>query len=168
LFKRFMMISMIVMGVVLVAGSLFFGLVTNSSGKTASLPESIAGVPLKTADYGAQAVAEITSLHQKDLLVSSGAKGLYGTAGQISLWVAGFSSNADAGQSLQSMTEKISQGNSPFSFTDQKQVAGRPINELEGMGQKHFYFQSGKSVIWLAADLQLADRALKDVLNFYP
>jgi len=167
-FRRFMVISMIVVGVVLVTGSLFFGFVTYSGGETASLPESIAGVPLKTADYGSQAVAEITRLHQKDLLVSSGAKGLYGNDGQISLWVAGFSSDATASQSLNSMTEKISLGISPFSFIGQKQVAGRPINELEGMGQKHFYFQSGKSVIWLATDVELADRALKDVLNFYP
>ncbi len=168
MFRRFMVISMIVVGLVLVAGSLLFGFVTYSGGETASLPESIAGVPLRTANYGSQAVAEITRLHQKDLLVTSGAKGLYGYRSQFSLWAAGFSSGAVASQSLNTMTEKISQGNSPFSFTGQKQVAGRTIYELYGMGQKHFYFQSGKLVIWLAADVEMADRALKEVLNYYP
>jgi len=167
-FRRFTVISMIVVGAVLLVGSLLFAFFTNSSSETASLPESIAGTPLISADYGAKAVAEITRLHQKDLLVSSGAMGLYGNASQITLWVAGFSSDATASQSLNSMTEKISQGNSPFIFIDQKQVIGHPINELEGMGQKHFYYQSGKSVIWLAVDSRIADRALVDVLNFYP
>lgn len=166
--RRLLVILLIIVGLGLVGGSLFFGFAAYASGKNNALPESIDGFPLQTADFGSQAVAEITRLHQKDLLVSSGAKGLYGNGNQFSLWVAGFSSRAVASQSLNSMTQKISLGNSPFSFISQKQDANRIIYELDGMGQKHYYFQSGKLVIWLAADNDKADRALKDVLKFYP
>ncbi len=36
------------------------------------------------------------------------------------------------------------------------------------MGQRHFYFQSAAQVIWLAADPEMAEQALKEALAFYP
>jgi hypothetical protein len=168
LFRRFLTISVVVIGVVLLAGSLVFAYRANSGDRVSLLPESVSGLPLISADNGPQAVAEITRMHQKDLLVSSGAKGQYGNAGQVSVWAAGFSSETEASQSLETMTEKISQGNSPFSPIGQRQVRVRIVEELEGMGQKHFYFQSGKLVIWLAANSDLAEKALDEVLYFYP
>jgi hypothetical protein len=36
------------------------------------------------------------------------------------------------------------------------------------MGQKHFYFQSGDLLIWLAADQEIAEQAISQVLEFYP
>jgi hypothetical protein len=36
------------------------------------------------------------------------------------------------------------------------------------MGQRHFYFQSGSLVVWLAADDTLAEPALEQVAAFYP
>lgn len=166
--RRFIAISIVVLGIGLLAGSLLFAYRANSSEKVSLLPASVSGLPLISADNGPQAVAEITRMHQKDLLVSSGAKGQYGNANQISIWAAGFSSETEASQSLKTMTEKIFQGNSPFSFIGQRQIRGRSIEGLEGMDQKHFYFQSGKLVIWLAANSDLAEKALDEVLYFYP
>ena len=39
---------------------------------------------------------------------------------------------------------------------------------LDGMGQKHFYFQSKNLIIWLAAEPSIADEALKQILEDYP
>jgi hypothetical protein len=36
------------------------------------------------------------------------------------------------------------------------------------MDQLHFYFQSGKQLIWMSANPDLADQALEEVLKFYP
>jgi hypothetical protein len=44
----------------------------------------------------------------------------------------------------------------------------RLIYELEGMGQRHYYFQSGKLLIWMAANPELAEQAITEILKFYP
>jgi hypothetical protein len=66
------------------------------------------------------------------------------------------------------MKDKIAEGNSPFTPTGERPDGSRVIYELGGMGQKHFYFQSGDLLIWLAADVDLAEQALGQVLVFYP
>jgi hypothetical protein len=44
----------------------------------------------------------------------------------------------------------------------------RSIYVLDGMGQRHFYYQSDRLVIWLAADPEMAEQALDQVLEVYP
>jgi hypothetical protein len=36
------------------------------------------------------------------------------------------------------------------------------------LGQKHFYFQSGELIVWLAANVQDAELTLAESLTFYP
>jgi hypothetical protein len=69
---------------------------------------------------------------------------------------------------LIAMKDKIAEGNSPFTPAGERPDGGRVIYELEGMGQKHFYFQSGDLLIWLAADQEIAEQAISQVLEFYP
>ncbi len=71
---------------------------------------------------------------------------------------------------VHAMTDKILKGRSPFTPTGTHDVDGRTVYALAGMGQQHVYFQSGNLVIWLAApmDEALAEKALEDVLQFYP
>lgn len=38
---------------------------------------------------------------------------------------------------------------------------------LEGMGQKHYYFQAENLVIWLAVDPAFGDEALQQILEVY-
>jgi hypothetical protein len=35
-------------------------------------------------------------------------------------------------------------------------------------GQKHFYFQSRKLIVWFAVDPERAEEALNQILKFYP
>ena len=68
------------------------------------------------------------------------------------------------------MRDKIARtsGSSPFSPVGERKDGSRTIYELDGMGQKHFYFQSGKLIVWLAVDLESAEEVLAQVLKFYP
>jgi len=67
------------------------------------------------------------------------------------------------------MREKITSSTGlPFTPAGERQIDGRTIYLLEGMGQQHFYFQSGNLVVWMAVDPPLADQALTEILAFYP
>ncbi len=65
------------------------------------------------------------------------------------------------------MREKIAQGNSPFTSINEIYDRNRKVYTLEGMGQKHYYFQSENLVIWLAVDPAFADDALQQILEVY-
>jgi hypothetical protein len=161
---------LIFVGALLLAGSFgywrFREAIANPG--AASLPKSLAGLPLSTVAYGPEAVAEITRLHGKEFPITSGAMGMYGSESQATLWVAGFPASPMAAQIVAAMQEKIAQGNSPFTPTGQQQDEGRTVYQLDGMGQKHVYFQSGSLVIWLAANPPIAEKAIQQILEVFP
>ena len=66
------------------------------------------------------------------------------------------------------MRDRIAEGNSPFTATKDLKIGERTIYTLEGLGQKHFYFQSENLIVWTAADASYYETVLQQVLDFYP
>ena len=167
--KRIASIMLIGIGFVLyfaAAGWIYFNnLITHPT--AISLPDQIAG--LQIADYktGAQAVADFTDLHGKQFPIASSAIGVYGDA-QITIWAASAPFDFITSRMVDAMREGITEENSPFTPIEQFNEGKRTIYVLEGMGQKHFYFQSKNLIIWLAAVPSIADEALKQILEAYP
>lgn len=135
---------------------------------SAVLPEQISNLPLAVKATGQQAGIELARLHQKNFPLTSAAVGTYGAEHQVMLWVSGAPITPLAGRMLVSMRDKIAEGRSPFTPTGERKDGNRLIYELEGMGQLHFYFRSGKLLVWMAANPELAEQALGEVLMFYP
>lgn len=135
--------------------------------ETGGLPTQIAGLDLTDSVSGESAIAEFTSLHGKEFPVTSGNIGYYGD-GRITLWLAGTNKQSIAADMVSSMQAKIAEGNSPFTPVKEIQDNNRIVHVLDGMGQKHYYFQSENSVIWLASDQSIADKAIQQVLEVYP
>jgi hypothetical protein len=162
-------IFIIIVGTILVFGSAAYGAFNSASAQptTVTLPKSLAGLPLVTATYGPEAVTEINRLHGKTFPLTAGAMGHYGND-MVTLWVSKFASRAVAQQIIDAMRSKIAEGRSPFEPTGPQQVGSHLIYELDGLGQKHFYFQSNDLVIWLAVDPAMASRALTQTLEVYP
>jgi len=133
-----------------------------------ALPPSLAGLALRSAGYGAEAVAEVARLHRAQFPLTTGAVGIYGPQAEATVWAAGTLSGLMARDMLKQMEESISQGNSPFAPVGMSALDGRPVFELTGMGQTHYYFQSGARVVWVAASPDVAGAALREALAFYP
>ena len=131
------------------------------------LPDQIAGLQMTDYTTGAQAAAQFEDLHNKQFPLTSGAIGIYGDR-EITLWAAGAPLDFMASRMVEAMREKITEGNSPFTPIEQFDQGKRTIYVLEGMGQKHFYFQSKNLVIWLATDPVLAEAAIQQILEAYP
>lgn len=140
-----------------------------------AVPGSVAGMPLTQKTVGPEAVAEVTRLHGKEFPLTSGAMAMYGD-GAVTLWVSGAPARLIANEMVRAMTDKIADasagsaqgGRAPFTPTGTRDMDGRTVYELTGMGQRHFYFQSGRLVVWLATDETLAGQALVEVAQFYP
>lgn len=160
---------MIVFGVALVISAVAFPAIFRAKSESSSMiiPKQVGGLFLVSEANGSAALREFTQLHGKSFSILSGSKASYGAGDQVTLWVAGTASITDTRQMLEAMRDKIAEGNSPFQPAGIRQDGNRIIYLLDGMGQKHYYFQSGKYLVWLAANPQLADRALKQVLNDY-
>ena len=167
--KRSLPIVLIVLGTLLTVGALSWLSFGNQPRAVEAivLPDELAS--LQRIDYrtGTQAMAEFENLHGKQFSLTSGAIGIYGDQ-QITVWAAGTASDSIASQMVVSMRDKIAEGNSPFTPLTQVPDKDRLVYMLEGMGRRHYYFQSKNLVIWLAADPSIADGALEQILEAYP
>jgi hypothetical protein len=167
--SKWLPLSVIALGAMLVIAAVAIPLLskTISESTSAPIPDQINGLSITSEATGRAALQEFSELHGKSFPVLSGAKASYGPGSQITIWVAGTDSSSATRQLLESMRDKIAQGNSPFQPIAARQEGNRTVYALDGMGQKHFYFQSEKNLIWLAASPELADQALQEALNFY-
>ena len=138
----------------------------NLISKTNILPAQVAGLDLTSSTSGESAISEFTSMHGKEFPVISGDIGYYGD-GRITLWVAGTSTDAVAAEMVSSMQDRIAEGNSPFTPVNEIQNGNRTVYVLDGMEQKHYYFQSNHLVIWLAAQPSIAQEATQQILEVY-
>ena len=166
--KRTIPMVFIGLGVLLLLGSGWF-LAKNVDPRPleVSLPGSIAGVSMTGKTSGQAAVSEIEDLHGKEFPIAYGSIGMYGGR-QAMLWVAGADSPSAAAGMVLTMRDKITGERSPFTPVSELEQGGRVVYALDGMGQKHYYFQSKNLVIWLSADPSLADRAIEEILEVYP
>ena len=167
--KRIFAVILMVIGVWLVVGAIGWTFFDHPSSQSSegSLPDSIAGIQLASSTTGAQAIEEVSSMHGKEFPIEFGEIGIYGNR-EITLWVTGAASNEIAEQMTAAMQAKIAQGNSPFTPIDEIQNRDRKVFVLDGMGQRHYYFQSKNLVIWLAANPSVADAAIQQILEVYP
>lgn len=164
--NRILPFILIAAGLVLVVTAISFALFNPNilNPGDVALPTQVAGLSMVSVTKGSQAIQEISKLHGEEFVLESGAIGVYGKDHQITVWVA---RTRQAGEMFSTMKNKIAQGNSPFQLTGERHLDGYLIDQLDGMGQANFYFQSGDRVIWLAANQNLAENALQQIFNFY-
>lgn len=131
-----------------------------------SIPNTLAGLNLMEQESGQQAAYNFIQLHGKQFPLTSGSVGIYGDH-QATLWVAGTPLKATAAEMVISMRDKIIESRTPFTPTGEILSNGQTVYSLEGMGQKHYYFQSGNLIIWLAVDPDFSEAALQQITEYY-
>ncbi len=133
----------------------------------ASLPPSLAGMPMQGAIYAAEAIETIDQMHAKSFALSSAAVGAYGSLGEAFLYISGAPTEWLAKRMTEEMTQRIAENETPYTPLGEEVIGGTRVYILEGHGQQHFYFRSGKLLVWLAADAWLATPAIEECLRFY-
>ena len=165
--KRLLSYIFFVLGIVIVAGALWYSLHIGRFKKVVpDIPQTIAGVAMTQFFSGNEAVVSIQQLHGVDVPLVGGVVAAYGDQ-NIILWVSDAGSEGEAAILTDLMGIRISEGRSPFTVLGDFELEGKTIYALDGMGQAHYYWQSGELVIWLAADVDLAESAVREMAVFF-
>ncbi|OFV80694.1 MAG: hypothetical protein A2W26_06940 [Acidobacteria bacterium RBG_16_64_8] len=136
-----------------------------AGGENAAVPPLLGGLELTALLSGKEALAAVEQLHGEALGAGLDAAWVaqYGKASQVMLWLSRSVAEEGAQTLFERMTNKIAEGNSPF--TGLKPMADSKLEgyELDGMGQKHFYFVTGNDLYWVAVSPSLARSVLADL-----
>lgn len=159
-----MRVALVVIGILLIV-SLLVVAVASRPAAPLPLPERVAGHSLRAHVFGPEAAAEIRRMHRGTFPLTAAAIGVYGN-GDAVLWVGQTWGRVGAWALERSMTATISRTESPFRPVRERDLNGVHVYELEGMGQRHFYFRVGDRIYWLAVSPEWADRALAEVIRF--
>ena len=168
--KKWMALVLIGLGIFLVVlglGYTFYMQQENNLGSSL-LPKELVGLPLGEEITGPSAFAELSWMHGQDFQLNQAAVGKYGNEDQVIIYVAGTDTKSMAGRLITAMRDRIAAVGSPFEPIAEQEIDQRMVYELDGMGQRHFYFRSDQLIIWLAVDVRLAEDALRQVLILYP
>lgn len=127
------------------------------------IPDSVAGQPMTASVQGQEAIAQVAALHGSTFPVTDAAVATY-AGGRVTIWVSAAPDAGAAARQVETMTGRIDGGTSPFAVPEP--LRGEPgVFTTSGMGQRHFYFASARTVWWIAADPAIARRALTEILE---
>ena len=156
-------------GVVILTGTVLYYLHINQAENNDlenNVPQAVAVLPLEKLIVGQEAIASIHQMHGRDFPLAGGTVAIYGNQNVI-LWVSDAGSVSGAADLTELMKVRIAEGRSPFEELGNFELGGLTIYALEGMGQAHYYWQSDRLVLWLAADADIAKQALQETMAIY-
>ena len=164
-----MALALIGLGIFLMVLGLGYTFYIQKENSNASLlPKEMVGFPLASEVTGSSAFAELSWMHGQDFQLKQAAVGTYGNEDQVIIYVAETDTKSMAGRLITAMRDRIAAVGSPLEPISEREIGQRMVYELEGMGQRHFYFRSDQFILWLAVDEDFAEEALRQVLRFYP
>ena len=167
--NRLLSYLLFAVGVAVLTVTVLYYLHINQAGSNdleGNIPQDVADLPLTQLIAGQEAIESIQQLHGKEIQLVDGVVAIYGDQ-RVILWVSDAGSVSAAVELTELMEVRITEGRSPFEELGDFDLDGMTIYALKGMGQNHYYWQSGNLVLWLAVDGILAEDALHEVTIFY-
>jgi hypothetical protein len=149
---------------------LVLSLVLAGCGARPGIPEALAGLTRTHAEEGGEALASITRLHGKAVRARDGFVAHYeGDGGVAMLYVTRAWVTPLATWQISRMAEGIERGRANaegrFTHLRSREQDGVTLYSALGLGQVHYFYRSGATVVWLAADARVARQALADTLR---
>ncbi len=126
------------------------------------VPRTLAGLKITALTRGDDAIAEVTTLHGSAFPLVDAAVARYGD--RVDVWVSSAPDVATARREVDEMRIRIADGGTPFATPTLVRTAGR-VFTTSGMGERHFFFSSGRDVWWISAPGPFAEAALHDLMG---
>jgi hypothetical protein len=129
------------------------------------LPETIAGMALIKTIEGDEAAAIIDRLHHGSVATRVNAIGEYQGGGRsATFYVSLYDDPAQALRAMEDMAAVMSGGGHGFSHLMKRTAREREFYMALGQGQAHYFFAREAELVWLAVDMDVAERAVQEVL----
>lgn len=130
------------------------------------LPKNMQGLQLKNLVEGESAEAMINRLHNKRVTSKDSYIGHYAGDGlRATLYFSRFNTEDEASELLESMIEGMKRSGGAFGHFRRFTENDKPVYSVFGLGQIHYFYQTGRSLIWLAADPPVAQEVFMDVFK---
>lgn len=162
-------------GLAAVAAAIVVALLANTSnppsGQSASrelrVPQALAGTPILTSVRGPAALAEVNRLHGTTIAGDDALIARYQDG--TTLWISASPSALDASRLLWRMNRRMAGGTELFDAPRTQEWRGRTVFVTEGLGQTHYYYQSGTRVLWVSVPPgPHTGAAIEALLDLYP
>jgi hypothetical protein len=146
------------------------GLVLAGCGAVPPVPSELGGLALAHSTRGAEALTEIGRLHGKSIAAGDAFVAHYERDGAVAmLYVSSAWVGPIARRQMSRMVDGIERGRANaeghFFHLKRREHDGVTLYSTLGLGQIHYFYRRGATVVWLAADPAVAQRALADTLR---
>ena len=135
-----------------------------SSPKAAEIPENLGGLSLLRLETGPAAMESVGGMHTGSFALQDAWIATY--QGGAAVWVGDAQSEAEAEQLVQAMASAIGRGGSPFSSPSQRTVNKKPMFTTSDGQQQHFFYRTGKRVVWIVVPARDGMRFVQEVSTF--
>ena len=136
------------------------------SGTRESLPQTLGRLKLSKSVTGGKALKQLDFLHKglefKPVEILTG---YYGGPPQAVLWLSFAKDKKEASKLIGKMPKEAV---APFGYSGYKveKKATITVKHVRGMGQEHYYFTSGRAVVWLAVNKEYSKDVLNDLISY--
>ena len=129
------------------------------------IPETIAGMELIELVDGEEAAAIIDRMHRGNVATRANFIARYqGQTGTATYYVSLYDDPLLAVGDMEEMAWIMGREGHGFSHLMRRSKAETPFYMALGQGQAHYFFARDLELIWLAADLSIAEQALEEIL----
>lgn len=130
------------------------------------IPQVIAGMELVELIDGDRAAAIINKMHRGNVATRSNFIVRYQCqAGSATYYVSLYDDPRLAEADMKEMAEIMAKEDHGFSHLMRRTINGQSVYMALGQGQAHYFFARNHELVWLAADVGIAEQALEDVLS---
>ena len=134
--------------------------------RTIELPKSVLHLRLTEEIRGKQAQEIVDRMYNKSVTPDENVIGTYfSTDGGAKLYVSLYDSRIIAEGKFEKIADFIRMGGGDFTHFKEMQVQRTKVYTCLGLGQAHFFFLHEKNIYWWAADLQIAQASMQELVG---
>lgn len=135
---------------------------------TTPLPRTLHGLARTEVLSGDDAAQAIARLHGQTLAPAESYVGRYEEDGiGATLYMSRFAVPNEAAEQVLAMGERIRGGASGFGHYRALEIGGSPVHSVLGQRQIHFFYATGRDVMWVSAHPMLARALLGELLDIH-
>ncbi len=130
------------------------------------LPSAILHLEKTETLTGEEAAEVINHLHQKEVTPAENFVGRYeGEGHSATYYLSLYGSSEEALAELDAMVESMERGGHVFDHIRKIAIQDHDVWMALGMGQAHYFYAEDNRLIWLAADVPVAEDAIASLLE---